>query len=53
MSTVEEIESAIERLKEDEVLRLAKWLEVKLADAWDRRLERDSEAGKLDFLFGG
>jgi len=51
MSTVEEIESAIENLKEDEFLRLAKWLEAKMADAWDRRMNQDSEDGKLDFLF--
>ena len=51
MSTVEEIESAIENLKEDDFLRLAKWLETKVADAWDREMNQDSKAGKLDFLF--
>jgi len=51
MSTVEEIEIAIENLKEDEFLRLAKWLDAKVADAWERRMNQDSEAGKLDFLF--
>jgi hypothetical protein len=51
MSTVEEIESAIENLKEDEFLRLAKWLEAKVADSWDRRMSQDSKDGKLDFLF--
>jgi len=51
MSTVEEIEIAIENLKEDEFLRLAKCLDAKVADAWERRMSKDSEAGKLDFLF--
>lgn len=51
MSTVEEIENAIENLKEDEFLRLAKWLEAKVADAWDRGINKDSKDGKLDFLF--
>lgn len=51
MSTVEEIESAIENLEEDEFLRLIKWLEAKMTDAWDRRMSQDSEDGKLDFLF--
>lgn len=51
MSTVEEIETAIEGLKERDVLRLAKWLEAKLADAWDHRLAKDANEGKLDFLF--
>jgi hypothetical protein len=51
MSTVEEIETAIENLKEDEFLRLAKWLETRIADSWDRRIARDADEGKLDFLF--
>lgn len=51
MSTVEEIETAIENLKEDEFLRLAKWLETRLVDSWDSRIARDAEEGKLDFLF--
>jgi len=51
MSTVEELESAIENLEEDEFQRLTKWLLAKLADAWDRRIHQDSKDGKLDFLF--
>jgi hypothetical protein len=51
MSTVEEIETAIEELQEHEFERLARWLEAKLADAWDRRLGRDANEGRLDFLF--
>jgi hypothetical protein len=51
MTTVEEIENSIENLKEDEFLRLAKWLEAKVADAWDRKMNQDSKDGKLDFLF--
>jgi hypothetical protein len=51
MSTVDEIEHAIENLKEDEFLRLAKWIEAKLADTWDRGMNQDSKDGKLDFLF--
>jgi len=33
MSTVEELESAIENLEEDKFLRLTKWLLAKVADA--------------------
>jgi len=51
MSTVEELESAIKNPKEDEFLRLTKWLEAKVADAWDRRMNQDSKDEKLDFLF--
>lgn len=46
MSTAEQIKSAIENLKEDEFLRLAKWLEAKVADAWHRL---DSSADPIDF----
>lgn len=42
MSTVEEIETAIEGLKESDVLRLAEWLKAKLAEAWDRRIALDA-----------
>jgi hypothetical protein len=51
MSTVEEIETAIEGLKERDVLRLAEWLKAKLAETWDRRIALDANEGKLDFLF--
>ncbi len=51
MSMVGEIESAIENLNEDEFLRLPKWLQPKMADAWDRRMNQDSKDGKLDILF--
>lgn len=51
MSTVEEIESAIENLKEDDFLRLAKSLEARVGNAWDHKINQDSKDGKLDFLF--
>lgn len=43
MSTVEEIESAIERLSDAEVAELKAWL-------WDREIESDSVSGRLDAL---
>ena len=43
MSTVEEIESAIERLSDAEVAELKAWL-------WDREIETDAVAGHLDAL---
>lgn len=50
MSKVEEIESAIESLSEKECVRLRKWFSEKDWEKWDRKIEADSEAGKLDFL---
>ena len=43
MNTVEEIESAIERLSDADVAELKAWL-------WDREIEADSAAGHLDAM---
>lgn len=50
MSKVEEIEAAIESLSEEEYVCLRKWFSEKDWEKWDRQIEADSEAGKLDFL---
>ncbi len=41
MSTVQEIERAIEKLSDAEVAEIRAWL-------WDRDIERDAASGKLD-----
>jgi hypothetical protein len=51
MSTVEEIERAIERLPSGEVSRLTAWLVLRDSAEWNRQLAEDSETGRLDFLF--
>lgn len=43
MSTVQEIERAIEKLSDEDVAQLREWL-------WDRDIERDAKAGRFDFL---
>ncbi len=48
--SVEEIESAIAKLPPSELARLAEWFEEFQARAWDERLERDVESGRLDGL---
>jgi hypothetical protein len=50
VSTVEEIESAIEKLPPEKFLALVDRLRARHADAWDRQIERDSASGALDFL---
>ena len=50
MSTVEEIEAAIEMLPPEKFLALVDRLRARHADAWDRQIERDSTSGALDFL---
>lgn len=50
MSTVEEIEQAVARLSEDQLAEFHAWYEQFSADAWDRQIEEDIAAGKLDAL---
>ena len=48
MSTIQEIEVAISKLKPDEVEQVANWLEQFREEAWDRQIEKDAKAGRLD-----
>lgn len=51
MNRVEQIEAEITKLTPAETRQVAKWLEEFLADEWDKQIEADTQAGKLDFLF--
>lgn len=51
MNTVEEIEQAAERLAPSDFARLASWVSARHHELWTRQMERDADAGKLDFLF--
>jgi hypothetical protein len=46
--SLQELESAISRLPADELSAFARWFEEYMADAWDRRIENDVKAGRLD-----
>ena len=50
MSTVVEIERAIENLPDAEFSKLRTWFESLNANRWDLQIERDAESGKLDSL---
>jgi hypothetical protein len=50
MSGVNEIKAAIEALHEEEYAQLRRWFSARDWQKWDRQIEADSEAGKLDFL---
>ena len=50
MSTVEEIKSAISALSKEDYVHLREWLSEKDWEQWDKEIEGDSAAGKLDFL---
>jgi hypothetical protein len=50
MTTIAEIEKAIENLPEPEVKALASWFDRYREQKWDARMEADAREGKLDFL---
>jgi len=50
MTKVQEIQAAIESLPWEEYVRLRHWFIERDWEQWDKQIEADSEAGKLDFL---
>jgi hypothetical protein len=48
--TVEQLQVEIEALPESDFARLRKWFIDRDWERWDRHLESDVAAGKLDFL---
>jgi hypothetical protein len=50
MTKVQEIQTVIESLPREEYVRLRQWFSERDWDQWDKQIEADSEAGKLDFL---
>jgi hypothetical protein len=50
MSTLQEIEQAIEQLPPSEAHRLSQWLVDRLNAKWDEQFESDVESGRLDAI---
>ena len=50
MTTVQEIETAIEQLPGNQFSAIHDWIVEKDWKKWDSQIEQDSKAGKLDFL---
>jgi hypothetical protein len=50
MTKVEQIAQEIQRLSPDEFAELREWLFEQDWAEWDRQIERDAAAGKLDRL---
>ena len=46
--SLQELESAVTSLPDAELTAFARWFEEFLADAWDRRIEADIQAGRPD-----
>ena len=52
MTTLLEIAAAIQELPEGDARELSAWLQNYLDERWDRQLESDVAAGRLDQLIG-
>jgi hypothetical protein len=50
LMSVREIEVAITQLPAEELIELVTWLTEYYAEVWDKQIERDLEAGRLDTL---
>ncbi len=50
MTKVEEIQAAIEALPKEEYVQLRRWFTERDWREWDRQIEADSAAAKLDYL---
>lgn len=48
--SVDEIKKAIEQLPKQEFWKVSEWVIRKYEDEWDRQIEGDIKAGKLDKL---
>jgi hypothetical protein len=48
MTTIQEIETAIDKLPRGQLFELVEWIRARFADAWDRQIDDDLRAGKLD-----
>lgn len=46
--SVQELENAIRQLTPEEFARLAGWIDEYRAEQWDRQIEADVRAGRLD-----
>jgi hypothetical protein len=52
MEKIEDIQAAIASLPAEDYRRLVDWFREREQTRWDEQLDRDSEAAKLDFVFG-
>jgi len=46
--SLRELETAVTSLPPEDLMEFARWFEEYIADAWDRQIEADAAAGKLD-----
>lgn len=46
--SVQDLETAVTRLSQEELARFSKWFEEYVADQWDRQIEADILAGRFE-----
>lgn len=46
--SLQELENAVSKLSPGELSAFSQWFEEFVADAWDRQIEADVRAGRLD-----
>ena len=46
--SIQEIENAVAKLSPQELSAFSIWFEKYVADQWDRQIERDAKAGRLN-----
>jgi hypothetical protein len=50
MTTIEELEMAVDALSQEEYSRFRSWFLERDWEKWDQEIEEDAKAGRLDFL---
>jgi hypothetical protein len=50
MSTLQEVETAVRHLSAEDLAAFRRWFAAYDAELWDRQLEEDVRAGRLDRL---
>jgi hypothetical protein len=50
MSKIDDLKAEVEKLPGEEFSEFFRWMTDKDWERWDREIEADSDAGKLDFL---
>jgi len=50
MTKLEQIEKSIATLSDEEIKQLAAWFDELRGQRWDRQIEEDAKAGRLDKL---
>jgi hypothetical protein len=48
--SVQQLESEVANLSKSDLAAFARWFEEYVADCWDKQMEADIAAGKLDHL---